>query len=334
VIRIALDAMGGDLAPAAQVTGAAAALAEVADDVAIQLVGQRDAIERTLSDQHRSHERIEIVEAPDVIGMAEKPMQALRAKRRSSIQVGLELQRDGLSDAFISAGNTGAVMAASTLILRLFPGFERPAIGTQFPTADLPVLVMDVGANVDCSPQELVGFAHLGVVYARDAMGRANPAVGLLNIGEEEEKGNAASKDAYRLLKESGLNFVGNVEGGDILAGRAATGAFDVVVCDGFVGNVLLKFYESVAHLFQRLVRKELGEVTAASESMDRIVRVLDYAEYGGAPLLGVRGLSIVCHGRSTSDAIRNAIRVAERAARNHLAQDMSREFAPGGAQA
>ena len=333
MIRIALDAMGGDLAPAAQVTGAAAALAEVADDVAIQLVGQRDAIERELSDQHRGHERIEIVEAPDVIGMAEKPMQALRAKRRSSIQVGLELQRDGLSDAFISAGNTGAVMAASTLILRLFPGFERPAIGTQFPTADLPVLVMDVGANVDCSPQELVGFAHLGIVYARDAMGRADPAVGLLNIGEEEEKGNAASKEAYRLLKESGLNFVGNVEGGDILAGRAATGAFDVVVCDGFVGNVLLKFYESVAHLFQRLVRKELGEVTAASKSMDRIVRVLDYAEYGGAPLLGVRGLSIICHGRSTSDAIRNAIRVAERAARNHLAQDMSREFAPGGAR-
>lgn len=334
MIRIALDAMGGDLAPAAQVTGAAAALAEVADDVVIQLVGQRDAIDRALSDQDRGHERIEIVDAPEVIGMAEKPIQALRAKRRSSIQVGLELQRDGLSDAFISAGNTGAVMAASTLILRLFPGFARPAIGTQFPTADLPVLVMDVGANVDCSPQELVGFAHLGVVYARDAMGRTDPAVGLLNIGEEEEKGNAASKEAYRLLKESGLNFVGNVEGGDILMGRAASGAFDVVVCDGFVGNVLLKFYESVAHLFQRLVRKELGEVAAASDEMDRIVRVLDYAEYGGAPLLGVQGLSIICHGRSTPEAIRNAIQVAERAARNHLAQNMSREFATGGARA
>ena len=334
MIRIALDAMGGDLAPAAQVTGAAAALAEVADDVAIQLVGQRDAIERALSDQHRGHERIEIVDAPEVIGMAEKPMQALRAKRRSSIQVGLELQRDGLSDAFISAGNTGAVMAASTLILRLYPGFERPAIGTPFPTADHLVLVMDVGANVDCSPQELVGFAHLGVVYARDAMGRANPAVGLLNIGEEAEKGNAASKEAYRLLKESGLNFVGNVEGRDILVGHAASGAFDVVVCDGFVGNVLLKFYESVAHLFKQLVRKELGEVAALSDAMERIVRVLDYAEYGGAPLLGVQGVSIICHGRSNPNAVRNAIRAAERAARNHLAQDMSREFAPGGASA
>ena len=334
MIRIALDAMGGDFAPAAPVTGAAAALAEVADDVVIQLVGQRDAIERELSDQHRGPERIEIVEAPEVIGMAEKPTQALRAKRRSSIQVGLELQRDGLSDAFISAGNTGAVMAASTLILRLHPGLERPAIGTPFPTADHLVLVVDVGANVDCSPQELVGFAHLGVIYARDAMGRANPAVGLLNIGEEAEKGNAASKKTYRLLTESGLNFVGNVEGRDILVGRAASGAFDVVVCDGFVGNVLLKFYESVAHLFKQLVRKELGEVAAASDAMDRIVRVLDYAEYGGAPLLGVRGVSIICHGRSTPDAIRNAVRAAERAARNHLAQDMSREFVPGGATA
>jgi phosphate acyltransferase len=334
VIRIALDAMGGDLAPAAQVTGAAAALAEVADDVVIQLVGQREAIERELSDQHRGHERIEIVDAPEVIGMGEKPLQALRAKRRSSIQVGLELQRDGLSDAFISAGNTGAVMAASTLILRLYPGFERPAIGTPFPTADRTVLVMDVGANVDCSPQELVGFAHLGVIYARDAMGRPDPAVGLLNIGEEAEKGNAASKEAYRLLQESGLRFVGNVEGSDILVGEAASGAFDVVVCDGFVGNVLLKFYESVALLFKRLVRKELGEVAAASDAIDRIVRVLDYAEYGGAPLLGVRGVSIICHGRSTADAIRNAVRVAERAARNHLAQDMTREFAPGGVTA
>ncbi|MEK7668928.1 MAG: phosphate--acyl-ACP acyltransferase, partial [Gemmatimonadota bacterium] len=201
MIRIALDAMGGDHAPAAPVTGAAEALAEIADDVVIQLVGQRAAIEQELSDQHRGHERIEIVDAPEVIGMGEKPLQAIRTRRRSSIHVGLELQREGRSHAFISAGNTGAVMAASTLILRLYPGFERPAIGTPFPTADHAVLLMDGGANVDCSPQELVGFAHLGVIYARDAMGRPDPAVGLLNIGEEEEKGNAATKEAFRLLR-------------------------------------------------------------------------------------------------------------------------------------
>ena len=332
MIRVALDAMGGDHAPAAPVTGAAEALAEIADDVVIQLVGQRAAIEREISDQHRGHERIEIVDAPEVIGMGEKPLQAVRTKRRSSIHVGLELQREGLSHAFISAGNTGAVMAASILILRLHPGFERPAIGTPFPTADHAVLLVDGGANVDCSPQELVGFAHLGVLYARDAMGRADPAVALLNIGEEEEKGNAATKEAHRLLRDSGLKFVGNVEGGDILAGRSAAGPFDVVVCDGFVGNVLLKFYESVPRLFTRLVRRELGEAVAESDAMDRITRILDYAEYGGAPLLGVHGVSIVCHGRSTPGAFRNAIRVAERAARNHLEQDMTREFDTAGA--
>jgi glycerol-3-phosphate acyltransferase PlsX len=332
VIRVALDAMGGDHAPASPVTGAADALAEIADDVVIQLVGQRAAIEREISDQHRGHERIEIVDAPEVIGMGEKPLQAVRTKRRSSIHVGLELQREGRSHAFISAGNTGAVMAASTLILRLHPGFERPAIGTPFPTADHIILLVDGGANVDCSPQELVGFAHLGVLYARDAMGRADPAVALLNIGEEEEKGNAATKEAHQLLRDSGLKFVGNVEGGDILVGRSAAGPFDVVVCDGFVGNVLLKFYESVPRLFTRLVRRELGEAVAESDAMDRITRILDYAEYGGAPLLGVHGVSIICHGRSTPGAFRNAIRVAERAARNHLEQDMTREFDTAGA--
>ncbi len=330
MIRIALDAMGGDHAPAAPVAGAVAALAELGDDVVIQLVGQREAVERELAAQLAASSRLEVVEAPEVIGMGEKPLQALRGKRRSSIQVGLELQREGRSHAFISAGNTGACMAASTLILRLHPGFERPAIGTPFPTVDHTVLLVDGGANVDCSPQELVGFAHLGAIYAKDLLGRAEPAVGLLNIGEEEEKGNAATKEAHRLLKESGLRFVGNVEGRDIVLGRTAAGAFDVVVCDGFVGNVLLKFYESISHLFQELVRRELGEVAAASEGVSRVVRRLDYAEYGGAPLLGVQGVSIICHGRSSPGAFRNALKVAEQAARSHLAQDMSREFAAG----
>ena len=328
MIRIALDAMGGDHAPASPVAGAAAALADLPDDVVIQLVGPREAVEAELAAHPVPPGRIEVVDAPEVIGMAEKPLQAVRTKRRSSIHVGLELQREGRSHAFISAGNTGAVMAASTLILRLYPGFERPAIGTPFPTVDHTVLLIDGGANVDCSARELVGFAHLGVIYARDGLGRPDPAVGLLNIGEEEEKGNAATKEAHRLLKESGLRFIGNVEGRDIVPGRTAAGAFDVVVCDGFVGNVLLKFYESVAHLFQELVRRELGEVAAANEGLTRVVKRLNYAEYGGAPLLGVRGVSIICHGRSSPDAFRNAVKVAERAARNHLGADLDREFA------
>ena len=332
MIRVAIDAMGGDHAPAAPVAGAALALAEVGDDVVVQLVGRSAAIEAELASQGVARTRIEVVEAPETGGMGDKPLQAVRTKRQSSIAVGLTLQRDGRSDAFISAGNTGAVMAASTLILRLYPGFERPAIGIPFPTVGKPVLVLDGGANVDCSPQELVGFAHLGVLYARDVMDRSAPAVGLLNIGEEEEKGNAATKEAHRLLAASGLSFVGNIEGRDIVLGSCDRGPFDVVVCDGFVGNVLLKFYESTGKLFHRLVDRELGAELAHGAAMQRIWRVLDYAEYGGAPLLGVRGVSIVCHGRSSPEAQRAAVKVAIEAARHHLVQHMTSEFLPGGA--
>ena len=327
MIRIAIDAMGGDLAPAVPVAGAAMALAELPGEIGIQLVGQQRLIERELERTDIDRTRIQIVDAPEVIGMGEKPLQAIRSKRSSSITLGLGLQKAGESDAFISAGNTGAVMAASTLTLRLFEGFERPAIGTPFPTSRQTVLVLDVGANVDCSANELVGFAHLGALYARDVMGRTDPAIGLLNIGEEDEKGNAAAKEAHRLLRESDLKFVGNVEGRHILLGRCEAGDFDVVVCDGFTGNVLLKFYESVERLFRSLVERELGAATAASEAMARIWRRLDYAEIGGAPLLGVRGVSIICHGRSSPEAIRNAVRVAADAAHHHLVQHMEREF-------
>ncbi len=327
MIRIAIDAMGGDHAPAVPVAGAALALAELPGDLTIQLVGQSHPIERELERTKVDRSRIQVVDAPEVIAMGEKPLQAIRSKRNSSIALGLGLQKAGQSDAFISAGNTGAVMAASTLMLRLYEGFERPAIGTPFPTSRQTVLVLDVGANVDCSPNELVGFAHLGALYARDVMGRTDPAVGLLNIGEEEEKGNAAAKEAYRLLRASGLPFVGNVEGRHVLLGRCEQGDFDVVVCDGFVGNVLLKFYESMERLFHGLVERELGADAAASEAMGRIFRALDYAEYGGAPLLGVQGVSIICHGRSTPNAIRHAIRLAVEASQHQLVQHMAREF-------
>jgi glycerol-3-phosphate acyltransferase PlsX len=333
VIRIAVDAMGGDHAPANIVVGASLALqSSGTQDFVIQLVGRAQEVEAELDRQGVERARIEVVDAPEVIGMGEKPLQAVRAKRLSSVVVGLELQKDGRSDAFISAGNTGAVMAASTLILKLYPGFERPAIGTPFPTMDKIVLVLDGGANVDCTAQELVGFAHLGALYARDVMGRAEPGIGLLNIGEEEEKGNAATREAFRLLSESGLRFVGNVEGRDILSGRCQGGSFDVVVCDGFVGNVLLKFYESVSKLFHGLVDRELGAEVAGGAEMGRIWRVLDYAEYGGAPLLGVRGVSIICHGRSSPAAVKRAIEVAVEAAGHHLVQHMASEFAQGAA--
>jgi glycerol-3-phosphate acyltransferase PlsX len=329
VIRVAIDAMGGDDAPVTPVAGAALALETLPEDVTVQLVGQTVAIEAELRRQGiATSSRLVIVEAPDVVGMGEKPLQALRSKKQSSINVGLGLQKVAQSDAFISAGNTGAVMAASTLILRLFPGFERPAIGTPFPTFNRMLLMLDAGANVDCSAQELLGFARLGVQYVKDAIGKERPVVGLLNIGEEVEKGNASAKEAYRLITESGLAFVGNIEGRDLLRGRCERGEFDVVVCDGFVGNILLKFYESVQRLFHKLVDREMGPEVTGSAAMGRIWHALDYAQYGGAPLLGVQGVSIICHGGSSKEAIAAAVKVAVHAARHHLVQHMAREFA------
>lgn len=324
MIRIALDAMGGDFAPQVPVEGALAALEESPASIEIQLVGAPDAVGDELARHDAASDRITVVEATEVIGMAEKPLQAVRSKRKSSIRVALEMQKAGRTDAFISAGNTGAVMAASTLLLGLHAGVERPAIGTLFPTMGQPTLVLDAGANIDCSPRELRGFAHIGSVYARDVLGRAEPTVGLLNIGEEEEKGNQAVRGAYELLKaEEGIHFLGNVEGRDILSGHC-----DVVVCDGFVGNVLLKFYETVAHLFGDLLKREVESEVLRSAGMQRVFKVLDYSEYGGAPLLGVRGVSIICHGRSPARAIKNAIRVAVQAVESGLTQHIAAEMA------
>jgi len=332
VIRIALDAMGGDNAPRVEVEGAAQALRELPPEFRVQLIGRSADIETALAKTTGAdRSRIDVVDAPEVVGMGEKPLAAIRGKPRSSIAVGLELQKKGDSDAFISAGNTGAVMAASTLLLRLHPGVQRAAIGTLFPTATQPVLVLDAGANVDCDARELVGFAHLGTVYARDVLGRSSPAVGLLNVGEEDEKGNAVVKEAHQLLKQTpGIRYVGNVEGRDIPAGECRGEPLDVVACDGFVGNVVLKFYESAARVFVSLMKREVPEVLKLA-GMTNVLKVLDYATYGGAPLLGVRGVVIICHGSSPAKAIRNAIRVAAQAVRSHLSDDIAAEFAVGG---
>ncbi len=332
MIRIALDAMGGDNAPRVEIEGAAQALRELPGSFRIQLVGRTAEIEAALAAHPGlDRSRVEIVEAPDVVGMGEKPLAAVRGKPRSSIAVGLGLQKKGASDAFISAGNTGAVMAAATLLLRLHPGIERSAIGALFPTASQPVLVLDGGANVDCDPRELVGFAHLGTVYARDVLGRPEPTVGLLNIGEEDEKGNAVVKEAHQLLKTSpGLHYLGNVEGRDIPAGECRGQPLDVVVCDGFVGNIVLKFYESAARVFVSLVKREAPDILQRPE-MANVLTVLDYSTYGGAPLLGVQGVAIICHGSSPARAIKNAIRVAVQAVTSHLSQDIGAEFARAG---
>jgi glycerol-3-phosphate acyltransferase PlsX len=330
--RIALDAMGGDHAPQAPVAGALEALGELDPAHSVQLVGRRDVVEQELG-RHATasgrRSRLEIVDAPDVIEMTDKPT-AVRGKPNSSMMVGLKLQADGKSDAFVSAGNTGAQMAASMLLLRLHAGLKRPAIATIFPTAKRSVVVLDSGANVDCSADELVQFARLGAVYAEDILGRTRPAVGLLSIGEEPEKGNTVTKEAHAMLAEASasLNFLGNVEGRDLPAGTSHHGDLDVVVCDGFVGNVVLKFYESVAPLMVRLLVKE----GLPEQTIRKGLRSLDYSEHGGAPLLGVKGVSIICHGRSSPAAIKNAIKAAVQAVESRMNEHMGRRLGENGA--
>ena len=333
MIRIALDAMGGDEAPRVEVEGAVQALRELPPGFVIQLVGRTADIQAALkSHGDYDHQRLQVVEAPEVVGMGEKPLAAIKSKRRSSIAVGLGLQKKGASDAFISAGNTGAVMAAGTLMLRLHEGVQRAAIGTLFPTAGHPVLVLDSGANVDCDARELVGFAHLGSVYVRDVLDRPEPGVGLLNVGEEDEKGNAVVKEAHQLLKQaSGIHYVGNVEGRDILAGQCKKGRIDVVVCDGFVGNAVLKFYESAGRMFMGMIQQAFPDVLGRPEAK-RLFKFLDYSEYGGAPLLGVKGVVIICHGASPARAVMNAMRVAAHMVESHVDQDISAELAGGSA--
>jgi len=331
--RIALDAMGGDHAPAATIAGALLALQELAPEHSIQLVGRPEVIRAELDAQltaappavRAQAPRLSIVEAPDVIEMTDKPSVAIRGKPNSSMVIGLRLQADGASDAFVSAGNTGAQMVASSFILRLHEGLNRPAIATLFPSARVPVIVLDSGANVDCSAEELVQFARLGAVYAEDILGRSDPAVALLSIGEEPEKGNAAVKDAHKLLAAAGgLHFIGNVEGRDLPLGVCDRGPVDVVVCDGFVGNALLKFYEAVPKLIVGLIAK----AGVSKEQMAGALQNLDYAVHGGAPLLGVKGVSIICHGKSSPEAIKNGILVGLRAASSRMSDHIGRSLA------
>lgn len=322
--RVALDAMGGDYAPAAPVGAALLALAELDSEHRVQLVGQEEVIRKQLELHVRgeyaavaaSAERIDVFDARDVIEMSERPTAALRGKPGSSMHVGLKLQAEGRSDAFVSAGNTGAQMAISVVSLRLHADLDRPAIATIFPTAREPIVVLDSGANVDCSAEELVQFARLGAGYAECVLGRQNPVVGLLSIGEEPEKGNAVVKEAHQLLATSGLNFQGNIEGRDLPSGQCDRGPIDVVVCDGFVGNVVLKFYEAVAPMILGLLR-DGGSLD--KKVLAKAFKHLDYSEYGGAPLLGVRGISIISHGKSSDRALKNAIKVAARAAASRL---------------
>jgi len=322
-VRIALDASGTDGAPGVEIEGALAALKEL-DDVAITLVGDREVVEAALAARGVGvSDRLDILHAPDRILASDSPAKAIRKKPESSIVKGIQVHREGAADAFISAGSTGAVMATSLFILRPLPGVDRPSVATTLPTVGAPMILIDAGTNVDCKPKHLVQFAHLGAVYARDALGvEGRPRVGLLNIGEEPQKGDEVSVEAHALLAaDPGINFIGNVEGRDVIKGSC-----DVLVTDGFAGNVLLKFYESVAQYVVGIVKANLDKVGVELD-YKRTFSMLDYSEYGGAPLLGVNGLSVICHGGSSPNAIKNAIRVAADAVRNELVADMADEF-------
>lgn len=332
-MRIALDAMGTDRHPVTEVEGAVQALREVQGDFQLILVGDQQKIEAQLARAGEyPRDRLHVVHAPDIILPGDSAATAVRRKPNSSIVVGLKLQRDGKADAFISAGSTGAVMAASLFLLRPVPSVDRPAVSAILPTTGGRLLLIDAGANVDCKPHHLLQFARLGAVYAQDVFDCESPRVGLLNIGEEPEKGDELAVAAHQLLAQSDLNFVGNVEGRDIVHGVC-----DVLVSDGFAANVLLKFYESVASFMLGMFKEELRAI-GAEVDLQKVFQHFDYTESGGAPLLGLNGISIICHGGSPPRAIRNAIRAAlqSRDLVEHVKREMSahanEQFAAEGA--
>jgi glycerol-3-phosphate acyltransferase PlsX len=319
--RIAIDAMGGDHAPGEIVAGALRAQEEL--DVEILLVGDQEQIEASLK-QHTSSHQLEIVPAEGTIEMHEEPLSGLRRKPKASINVAMQLVKQKQADAVVSAGHSGAAMAAALLRLGRLPGIDRPAIGAVFPTliAGKPVLILDVGANVDCRPKFLEQFALMGSIYSQYVLGVAEPKVGLLNIGEEPSKGNELALRTHEKLQENPqISFVGNAEGRDVLSGT-----FDVIVCDGFVGNVLLKFAEAVGGIVLQILQEELpqglrGQIGTAllKPNLKRIKQRIDHAEHGGGLLLGVAGICIISHGSSQAPSIFNAIRLAKEAIDNQV---------------
>lgn len=308
---VAVDAMGGDLAPAATVRGAYLAASRYR--IPIILIGRDEEIHKHIKKQDISTLPIEIVDAPEVITMDEQPGTAFRKKKRSSINIGLNLVGEGKAQSFVSAGNSGAVMAGSLFILRKIPGVERPAIAASLPTPLGKIVLIDAGANVECKPLHLVQFAVMGEVYARTILNIQNPRVAVLSFGEERQKGIELTKEAGRMLENMDINFIGNAEGRDLFAERA-----DVFVCDGFVGNLVLKSLEGLAFAVGDFIRNEFKKsilamigYLLAKPALRRMKKKVDYTEYGGAPLLGVNGGIVICHGSSNELAIKNAIKVA-----------------------
>ncbi|MEW6161925.1 MAG: phosphate acyltransferase PlsX [Nitrospirota bacterium] len=311
-MRIALDAMGGDYAPAINVEGAVETVNDL-EGIDVILVGDESSIKRELESKKYLPNRISIKHASQVVGMDESPSVAIRKKRDSSIRRAIELVKNGEADAFVSAGHSGVVMATALLLLGDSIGVDRPAIAAIMPTLKAPFVLIDAGANLYCKPENLLQFALMGSAYCRVIFGKSEPKVALLSIGEEDTKGNELTKEAFKLLKKVDINFTGNIDGKDIFTGIA-----DVIVCDGFTGNIVLKTSEGLADAIVRILKREIVDQSAGrigyllmKSALKSFKKKTDYSEYGGAPLLGINGTCIISHGRSTTKAIRNALRVA-----------------------
>lgn len=315
-MRIAIDAMGGDFAPRQNVSGAISAARRSKGRLEIVLVGDKVQIQNELSRHFRIQDLpLSIHHASEKVEMDESPANALKQKKDASISVAMQLHKEGKVDAVVSAGNTGAALASALFQLRKIRGVNRPAIGSLLPNGRSATLLIDAGTNVDCKPHQLLEFGIMGSIYMHQMFSIANPRVGLINIGSEKGKGNEQVQATYELLEQSNLNFIGNIEGGDILRDKV-----DVAVCDGFVGNVILKFAESFNQVFSSNLRRRIGKrlqyligAYLLRPAFRRLKRTFDYAEYGGVPLLGVNGVVIICHGSSSPKAIRNAVFVAEK---------------------
>jgi len=332
-MRIALDAMGGDHAPEATIAGAAQALADIVG-IDLVLVGHQERLKPLLK-EHRllRHPRVELIHADEVVAMDELSTAAIRGKKNASITVAAELVKEGRADALVSAGHTGAAVAATTVKLRPLPGVERPAIATIMPAVGGHFILIDAGATIDCKPIHLAQFAVMGEVYAKLALGIHNPSIGLLSVGGEDVKGNELTKETFKRLSEMPINFAGNVEGNDIFIRST-----DVIVCDGFVGNVLLKASESMAvavmHWLKEALSKNPFRITGAmlaKNAFRELKEIGDADEIGGAPLLGLNGICIIGHGSSSPKAIRNAIRVAQNSVKHHVGEQIRERIAACG---
>ncbi len=312
MIRIVLDAMGGDNAPYVTVEGAYDAVEEV-PDLEVLLVGPEEIVRPVIKKYARDHERVLLYHASQWIEMDEEATAPLRRKKDSSIRRGIEMVREGRADAFVSAGHSGAVMATALLLLGKVKGVNRPAIAVTMPTLKDRMVLLDAGANLEVTPENLLQFAIMGSVYCRNILGIKNPRIGLLSIGEEDTKGTEEIKEAFKLIKQTNLNFIGMVEGKDIYKGEV-----EVVVCDGFIGNVVLKVSEGLAETILKMLKMEIAGITTGrlayllmKPALKNYKKKTDYAEYGGAPLLGIKGTCLITHGRATSKAIKNALKQA-----------------------